>query len=418
MGIIIGIDVGKNTHTAGCIDDSGQKVGKPIKISNNKAGFEELLAYIQKVVGLSTWTEKNASMSSVRIGMEATGHYHNNLMYYLREQGYHIFVANPLQVAKFRGVGSLRKVKTDKTDCYLIANEIRMINPQEVFIPGEQTESLKYLTRARQSAVSNRTGIKNRTRGDIDSIFPEFESIFKDREIFSATGMAIMKIAITPEEVLRYPKKEMLKVVDRASRGLCGNDLVERLYKQASDSIGTKRSDDVKEMIIRSNLDTIEHLTGQITNYDKEIKRRLEETPGSDILMSFKGIGPVYAAMLLGEVGDFSRFTTYRQLIAMAGLDPSVNQSGSSLDSNGPISKRGNSHLRYAFCGIAQSASVYDETIKAFCTKKRNEGKAYGVAINACAIKVARIIFAMMKTKTPYQPDYKAVSQPVAITLS
>lgn len=387
----VGIDVSSAKHDC-CILDGSRKMIRSFTILNNREGFSALS---------DTLTEL-ATPENIKIGLEATGIYGDNLACFLRRKGFNVCTINPLLCKKHQSATTLRKTKNDRSD----AKNIALIVASEDLQPDQPLSyhivELKSLSRARFLTVKDRSSLKNKVKRLVTILFPELLDVFTD--LFGASGMALMK---------RYPSAKALAVCNldtltellkTASRGRFGREKAEALRKLARESIGTFSASAVFQL--RLLLKRIELLNTQVEMYDDEIRRLMDQLDSP--ILSVPGIGYTLGAMILSEIGDIKRFSSPAKLLAFAGLEPSVYQSGKFNPSSGKMVKRGSPFLRWALLQAATYTPVSSTTFAAYYAKKRSEGKSPSVAHSHVAKKLVRVIFSLLSRNVSFVDAFAA----------
>ncbi|PKE65804.1 IS110 family transposase [Macrococcoides caseolyticum] len=389
----LGIDIGKRAHEAALLDQDGNHLGKTVRFSNSHKGAEKLLDLIN---------EHECLPDNTLIGMEATGHYWLSIHTFLKKLGFDIVVFNPIQSDSFRNF-YIRKTKTDKVDAILIAQVIRMDVPNTSYISSEDTIKLKQLTRFRVSMVDQTSDIKRQIISCLDQVFPEYERLFSD--MFGKTSRKLLLESPLPEDLLNIESTHLTKLLKEASKGRFTEEKsmlkVDEIKGLASDSFGISIASDVFKMQIQLLIQQIELLESQIKDVESKINELLEKD--NHHLTTITGIGPITAATIIGEIGDIKCFERPNQLLAFAGLDVSIHQSGDFTGTNNRISKRGSPYLRRAIWQAAFVASNKDPALSEYYQSLRARGKHHGTAIGAVCRKLVNIIFAVWTNDKPYE---------------
>jgi len=390
----LGIDIGKRHHEIGLINDKGDSIGKTLRFSNSKSGSEKLLEFIN---------QHDLTPDNVLIGLEATGHYWLSVFSFLHKLGFKSTVFNPLQSDALRHF-YIRKTKTDVKDAYLIAQVIRIDSPKETPFIEEDLLRLRNLERLRYAFVDQSSDLKRKIISLLDQVFPEYEQIFSDT--FGKSSTELLLNSPLPEDLLNIETDQLAALLNNVSQGRLGEsralDKAMKVKESAENTFGISIGTDVFKLQIQLLLEQIslieKHLK-QIETAMIEISERQEH-----FLTTITGIGDVTACVILGEIGSIERFERPEQLVAFAGLDASVHQSGDFNSSRTRISKRGSPYLRRAIWQAAFVASYHDPSLSIHYQKLRNRGKAHGTAIGAVARKLTHIIFAILRDKKPYEP--------------
>ena len=387
--IIIGIDIGKNKHEATLINEKGNIIGKSIKFENSTAGFNKLISSINNY---------NISNDKFVFSMEATGHYWLALFSKLVESDYNVQVINPIQTDACRKF-FIRETKNDSKDSFLIAQVTRFNGYSKTTLPDEVMISLKELTRFRTFLVDDISDYKRKATVVLDKIFPEYTQIFSDT--FGKTSKEILTKYPLPKDILDEDLESLAKVLSTSSKGRLGYSKAEQLQNLAKESFGIKFATEALVMEIKSILSTIEHLQNQVSKLDEKIAVLLRSL--GTTIETIPGIGPVLGAIIVSEIGDINRFSHASKLVAYAGIDPTVKQSGEFNATKNRMSKRGTPYLRRALWTASIVAAFNDPNLHEYYLKKKNEGKHHGTIIGAIARKLIYRIFIVLKDNIPYQ---------------
>ena len=387
--IIIGIDIGKNKHEATLINEKGNIIGKSIKFENSTAGFNKLISSINNY---------NISNDKFVFSMEATGHYWLALFSKLVESDYNVQVINPIQTDACRKF-YIRETKNDSKDSFLIAQVTRFNGYSKTTLPDEVMISLKELTRFRTFLVDDISDYKRKATVVLDKIFPEYTQIFSDT--FGKTSKEILTKYPLPKDILDEDLESLAKVLSTSSKGRLGYSKAEQLQNLAKESFCIKFATEALVMEIKSILSTIEHLQNQVSKLDEKIAVLLRSL--GTTIETIPGIGPILGAIIVSEIGDINRFSHASKLVAYAGIDPTVKQSGEFNATKNRMSKRGTPYLRRALWTASIVAAFNDPNLHEYYLKKKNEGKHHGTIIGAIARKLIYRIFIVLKDNIPYQ---------------
>jgi transposase len=385
----LGIDIGKNNHEAGFINQDGKHLGKSLRFSNTREGFENLLAFIK---------QRLPEEENFCIGMEATGHYWLALYTYLQKQGFILHLINPIQSDSLRNF-HIRNQKTDSIDCFLIADVIRFGQFTETHLGDEGILALRNLARFRESLVDSCANYKRQVITVLDQVFPEYDKLFSN--VFGESSKAVLKTYGTPEQIVDVNTKSLATLLRKTSKGCHSTDKAREVKDFASRSVGIGLCSDAFAFQIKILIEQIEFTEKQIQEIDQKIAKQLKKL--NSVILTIPGVGPSTGAIILGEIGDINRFSNPKKLVAFAGIDPTAYQSGNFSGQHNRLSKKGSPYLRRAVWMSAVVASRCDPVFKAFYEKKRKEGKSHGTAIGAVSRKLLYTIYAVLKTNTPYE---------------
>ncbi|MDE6589283.1 MAG: IS110 family transposase [Oscillospiraceae bacterium] len=340
-----------------------------------------------------------ASVSTVTIGMEATGHYWLSIYSFLAEHHFIIHVVNPIQTDGWRKGTEIRKRKTDIIDSVLIADLMRYGTFMETFLADEDVLSLRNLSRFRNYLVSSISDLKRKVICVLDQVFPEYASVFSD--IFGQTSQELLLHFQTAEDFESITAEQLEKALEQVTLKKQAREKAKQLSVMAANSFGVKFCQDSFSLQLKLLIQQIQFIESQVADVDQAIRDILVKMDSP--LLTIPGIGPVTGACILGEIGDISRFSSAAKLAAYAGIDASVSQSGGFQSTNNRMSKRGSPYLRKALFQAALVAAFRDPTFSAFYQKKRAEGKHHLTAIGAVARKLCNVMFAVLKSNEPYR---------------
>ena len=388
--LYLGIDIAKNNHVASLIDENAKPLFKAFSFSNTLDGAKSLLAK------LSDYAD---SPNCIEIGMEATGHYWLSIYSFLVENGYIVHVVNPIQTDGWRRGTEIRKRKTDIIDSVLIADLIRYGDFVETSLSDEDTLSLRNLSRFRNYLVSSIGDLKRKVICVLDQIFPEYQSVFSD--IFGKTSTELLLHFQSAEDFENITSEQLDSVLENLACKKFAKNKISCISELAATSFGLKFCRDSFSLQLKLLIEQIKFIEAQVSDVESEIAIILDKIDSP--ITTIPGIGVITAAIILGEIGDISRFSNASKLAAYAGIDASVSQSGEYQSSNNKMSKRGSPYLRKALFNAALVVAFRDPVFSAFYQKKRSEGKHHLTAIGAVARKLCNTIFAVLKYNKPYE---------------
>lgn len=386
----LGIDIAKNTHVASLIDEKGKNIFKGFSFSNSTDGGKSLLEIIKKHV----------DFSDVTVGMEATGHYWLSIYSFLYDYNFHsIHVINPIQTDGWRKGTEIRKRKNDIIDSVLIADLIRYGDFVETSLSNEDLFSLRNICRMRNYLVQSTGDLKRKIICVLDQVFPEYQSIFSNT--FGTTSKQLLLDFSSPADFEELSVDFLSETLQSLSRKKVGQSTAEKLINSAKNSFGITFSRESFTFQLKLLIEQIKFIEGQIKDCETKIKELMKKI--NSPITTIPGIGTVLGAVILSEFGDINRFDKPSQLVAYAGIDATVSQSGEYEGSHNVMSKRGSPYLRKSLFQAALVASNSDPVLKAYYQKKRAEGKHHKTCIGAVARKLCNIIYAVLKNDKPYQ---------------
>lgn len=385
----VGIDIAKNSHEVAVINSNGDIVVKPFKFKNSLPGFEKLLSALNSL---------SSDLSVFEFGMEATGHYWLNLYTKLIDLNLSVHVINPVQSDALRGL-YIRQTKNDAKDAFIIAELLRFGRYTETSLTDSELISLRELTRQRFYLIDCVSDAKRKTISFIDKIFPEYQNVFSDT--FGSTSVELLQTYTSPDVIADLDTELFSAFLKSVSRGRFGKDKAEELQSIAKNSFGSFLFVDSASLAIRQFIQQIKLLEEQIRELDNFIEEKLSAF--NTQLTSIVGVGTTLAASFLAEIGDINRFDSPEKLAAFSGIDPSVKQSGEFNGTRCKMSKRGSPYLRRAFWLASVSGIRFNPALKAIYDKKRSQGKAHAVALSVVMRKLCNIVFAVLKSGSPYK---------------
>ena len=386
--IYVGIDVAKDKHDCFITNSYGEVLFKSFTIPNNRDGFETLFQKVQSV---------SDDLTKVKVGLEATGHYSYNLLGFLLDKGLTTFVINPLHTNLYRKSLSLRQTKTDKADARTIASMLMSdMNLKSYSDTSYHNEELKSLTRYRFDKVQERAKLKTSISRLVCILFPELEKLVPT--LHMASVYALLSEFPSAHAIASVHLTRLTNLLSESSHGRYGKDTAVIFREAARNSIGSDTP--AKSLELKHTIKLIQELTSEIDEIEAEIKSIMDEI--NSPILTIPGISYNMGAMIIAEIGDFSRFDSADKILAYAGMSPSTYQSGQLDNCYSHMEKRGSRYLRYALYNATKYVCHWDESFGTYLAKKRAEGKHYNVAISHAAKKLVRTIYAMEKSKQSY----------------
>ena len=386
---IVGIDIGKNHHEASIVSPEGKQIGRSLRFATTHKGADSLMSFIFKNIGNSPCV----------FGMEATGHYWYPIYSFIKAKGYTIYVINPIQSDSLRKM-YIRQTKNDSIDSFLIAEVIRFGQFGTTSMADENILAMRQLCRYRDSVISSRTEIKLRIGTIMEQIFPEYEKQFSS--LWVSTSMGILEKYLTPENIENAPIDELFEIIKDKSHNRLTRAKAISIKEAAADTFGIKIAQDAFSFQLKQLIDRMNFLDKQIEALDCQILEYYEKF--DCYLHTIPGIGMIAAATILAEIGDINRFKSSSALVAFAGIDPTVRQSGEFSSTHNHMSKRGSPYLRHAIFLAATTCSFHNSPLNTYYKKKRDQGKHHLTATGAVARKLTTVIYAVLRDSKPYEP--------------
>lgn len=403
--MLIGIDVSLRSHHVQFMDGAGRSLAS-FSVSNDQTGADTL---IRRMLD----TASKEKLEHLHIGMEATSNLGWHLAHYLKKelQSYEpnvksqVYVLNARKVARFKkGYDNLPK--NDRIDAWVIADHLRFGRLPHEMKDIIQYEALQRLTRTRFHLIKN---IKRDKTYFLNQVFLKFSGMRQDNPFsntFGNTSLAVIQ-ELEPDQIMAMSMEELIEFLQDKGKNRFENpeEIATYLKKIARSSYRLdKAMADPVNISLATTLSVIQHLESEVKKLDKEIAKIMKGIPQT--LTSVKGIGPVFAAGILAEVGDISRFTNHADLAKYAGLVWSQNQSGEFEAEETSRMRTGNKYLRYYLVQAADSVRKHDAEYGAFYQKKYDEvpKHKHKRALVLSARKLVRLVFMLLKTNKMYTP--------------
>lgn len=380
MTVYVGVDIAKELHYAAIMNSDGV-VANPFSFENNDKGFSLLLSHLSPY-----------GKESVLIGFESTAHYQDNLAFFLRSHGYRIAVINPLQTSALRKA-NIRNTKTDSVDAKLICLALKQHN-----IHGDQRDSsrlddLYQLCKMRMDLIKKRSSCKIQLVSAMDRIFPELASFFSNN-LHINTAYRLIESYPLPSVIKKTRIDVLTRLFHKASKGHFGKEKAQALKNLAKISVGIPSV--TYAFQAQQLIHQIEFYSEQIQAVDEKIDT--DPNVMSSPLMTIPGVSSFCAACILSVIKNINDFDAPCKILAYAGLDPVIRQSGKFNARQTRMSKRGNSLLRYALVWTAGNAVKNNATFNEYYRHKtQDQGKSHYQALGHCAKKLTKSIYHMLK---------------------
>ena len=385
----LAIDVAKSKSMVTLVSSCGEVLIEPYEINHSINDFSNLLNRINKL-----------KLDNISVIMESTSVYHRPIERFFLENNFKVFVINPIYGKMHKR--NLRKTKTDKEDCFNLINLFFTNTFKEYIKPEQLYLDLNALSRQYFALDELCVNLKNRYKNLVYLCFPEYELVFKNNTIYSNIAL---------EFIEKYPHADIISNTRI--------DKLQNFFKKHNFSYWKAKPIKIKEAASNSypsvgindelvfNLSQIARLVNEYQKAIDIIKYKItflaKKSKYFEPINSIYGIGEFTTSIIIAELGDINRFNNIKELTAYCGLDPSIKQSGKSINVHGPISKSGNKYMRkplyIALSNIIglTAISKQENDIEIYYRKKRNEGKHHYASIVACTTKLLRKILALCK---------------------
>ena len=385
--IYVGIDVASEKHDFVIMNSDNKFYTKnSITIPNTIEGYKKLHNSIQEFCGAN-------KDFKVRIGLESTSIYQNNLLDYLFFNNYEVMILNPVLTHLHKKSKKVHTAKNDNLDSKAICEYIS--DPKNTFTPytliSYHTQALKSLSRERFKLIEQLRKDKLKIYNLIVQIFPELLKLFSN--IYKGSIKDIMVRYENPKSI----SKAHLSTLESMISGKC-RTTASALQLAAKNSVGNNSS--YLSLNLRLAYRFLDETVKMIKEYDELIRYHVDllNTP----ILTIPGMGYTTAGLILGEIGDINNFKTAEQIISFSGLDIKVYKSGNYILKNETISKKGSKYLRYALYQVAKAIWRFDSQFSDYYDKKKSENKHFYVILGHIEKKVIKVIYSVLKNNKPY----------------
>lgn len=400
MKSVLSIDVANGKSEVLLITEYGEVLIEPYEVKHCLSEFNLLKEKID-----------NFNLNDLTIFMESTSTYHLPIQRFFTKNNYNVQVINPI-LGK-NNTRNLRKTKTDIEDCYNLADlffkntvKIHTKNMNDIY------SSMIELSRQEKHLTESLVKSKNRFKQIIANAFPEYIKCFTANDIFGKTSLNFIK-EFPHADIIKEKRIDALaNNLYKSSKNGCSYNKclskAKKIKELANNSYPGIDVDSYEVNNLINIVDVISYNGSKLNDVKQDIVKLARQTPYFNIINSIYGIGETSTAQIIAELGDINRFENIKQLNAFCGLDPTIIQSGKSINYHGPISKRGNRNARKILfitcCSIIRASVLHnmDNEILLYYRKKQAENKHFKECIIACSTKLLRTIFAMCKNNSLY----------------
>lgn len=401
----VGIDVAKEKHYVCILDDTNEFAVKPFWIYSDILGLRELLKRLADI---------SLNNDDFIIGVESTGAFSENLYEYITDADYKVILLNSYQTAKYRDFSTLKKIKNDAIDAYVIAELLSSNKYKESHISSDDYHSLKVLGRLKRSLDDKIKTIKREISTVMATVNPEITLVFKN--IFTKTALEIIKVYPTAVDLSKATPKKLTRVFRHIKGNNFNDEKAKYLIELAKSSIYAGRANDSRALMIKTNIKILELLSQEKLEIEAKINALIESGISKELdapienLKSIPGVAEKTIAAILGECGDLRRFSSAKALIGYLGLYPTQYQSGNSL-SVGRLAKRGIPIAKHALYMAAVSSVLHNDELRKVFRDKISAGKSKKEALIIISKKIATIMYSIFKYNTPYNSKRVLISK-------
>jgi transposase len=398
--LFVGVDLGKRQNVAIGLDGDGAK-RFTLRFPSLREGFEELERQIRASLG-------GRGPEACVVGMEATSSFWICLARFLEERGFAYRLVNPFTVKRVREGLNLDRTKTDHRDAAMIAELVRKGVVTKTRLMAEPYASLRRAYREHRHVQGILVGIRISIHQCLGRLFPEYALVFPD--IFSGTSLGVLRLGLHAHEIAQMPWRRFEALVREHSRAkrLAVHQL-QRLHTRAQCSIAVPEGAEAAKRQLVRLVATVEHLQGQLNAIEQEFALYLSQLPEAAHVLTMPGMGPILVAGLLGEIGDVRCYTSAKDIIKLAGCQPTAQESGEFIGATHPISKKGNSNLRTiaflaALVGVQRNPVIaaYHQRLKTRSERPLKPMQALAATMN----KVLTIVYTLARKRIDWDPSY------------
>ena len=397
--LIVGCDIGSETHYVRAIDARGRELSKKVLAFENDAeGFWKAHDW---AVQLAAANDKK----QIVLGLEPTGHYWFCLAAWMVSNGISVVQVNPYAVKQTKELEDNSQQKDDRKDPKLIANLVKDGNYGMPYLPEKVYAELRRLSMFREQLTEDRNRSMNRLHREMKIYFPEYKDAFG--KVDGAFCMEVLKEAPFPEDILGLGIEGIREIWHKAKLRGRGYRRAVEIVKYAETSIGLKDGTAAGKEAVRWFAEKIMELDEELAGIENRLNEKCKEIPHTENVLEISGIGERILSGILAEMGDISRFDDAKELQKLSGLGL-VSCSSGKHKGETRISHRGRKRLRYWLFQAARSAVAHGEEYKwihaHYTTRAGNPlQKMQSLIVIAC--KILRVIYTMLKTGKPYDPE-------------
>ena len=395
--LVVGIDIGKNKHAAvGTSLHSG--FTKPFYIRNKRSSYEAFESAVDR------WKER-FECKDVIFSFESTGHYWKPLIYYLKNKDKHIVEVSTNYTKKAKELMDNSLLKCDPKDARVIADLVEQGKILTPILPEGDILSLREIVHTRENLIKERTSILNRLEKIMDVAFPERREVIK--KVGGKTSLYLLKESPFPEDIIEKGLEWLEEKMWKKSMGHYNHLDAERLYKSAMETVGLKQGREGSTYELRTLLPRLKVLNREIEKIQSRIEQMLADIEETSYILSIKGISTVTAAIIIAESGGLSNYDKISSVLKVAGLNLFEISSGKHKGKK-HITKRGRNLMRHKLYFAALQQARKGMPLNYFYRRLiENNGVNENKALIAVAIKLLKIMFALVKDRRVFEWNYE-----------
>lgn len=396
--LILGCDIGSETHYVRAIDTRGRELSKSaLPFSNTLEGFQNAKDW---AVNIAVANDKK----QIVLGLEPTGHYWFCLATWMISNGISVVQVNPYAVKQTKELEDNSQLKDDTKDPKLIANLVKDGNFGMPYLPEKLYADLRRLSMFREQLNEDRIRFINRLHREMKIYFPEYKDALG--KIEGAFSLKLLKEAPFPEDLLLLGNDGIRQIWHNAKLRGRGYSRSEEILKYAKESVGMKDGADASKTAVKWFVERIIELDEQLSEIENQLNQKCKEIPHTENILEISGIGENTLSGILAEMGDISRFDDVKEIQKLSGLGLVACSSGKHKGET-KISHRGRKRLRYWLFQAAKSVVAHAEEFKElhvyYTTRTENPlKKMQSLIVIAC--KLLRVIYTILTRGTVYDP--------------
>ena len=396
--LILGCDVGSETHYLRAIDTRGRELSKSaFPFSNNSEGFQAAKEWAVKIAA-------EHDKKQIVLGLEPTGHYWFCLATWMVSNGISVVQVNPYAVKQTKELEDNSQLKNDTKDPKLIANLVKDGNFGMPYLPEKLYAELRRLSMFRDQLNEDRIRAINRMHRELKIYFPEYKDALGKVE--GSFSLELLKQAPFPTDLTALGKDGIREIWHNAKLRGRGYSRSEEILDYAKSSVGIKDGMDAGRTAVKWFVGQIQALDAELAMIEEQINQKCQEIPHAGNILEISGIGENTLSGILAEMGDISRFDDVKEIQKLSGLGLVACSSGKHKGET-KISHRGRKRLRYWLFQAGKSVVAHSEEFKElhvyYTTRAENPlKKMQSLIVIAC--KLLRIIYTMLKTGVAYDP--------------
>jgi transposase len=389
---VVGVDIGSQSCSfCVCKPDKSQVI-KPTDFANATAGFTLLLTKLE-LLGVPP--------AQILIGLEATSRYGENLYHFLASRGYQLCLLHPRQTHEFAQRRGLR-AKTDKLDATTIARVLLSGDARRGYVPTDLIATYRELVRLHTQLADEGARYKNEIQALLAVLFPEFSQVFVDP--CRSTALALLKLYPSAHAVATAGVETIAAKLHELAPRHYGRKTAEQLVALAEHSVSSGVAISARSTSLKILCDQLEHTQSNLAQLESEIEKLLDADKGAKGLESVPEFGHKTVAVLRAELGDVQRFQRSEQVVAYAGLDLEVKESGK-WKGQTKLSKRGSGRLRrILYMAAVRCIRLKDSAFGAYYHRLVARGMKGREAMIAVMRKMLTITYRLLRTEELYDP--------------